>query len=464
MKLSVKLDKKCFLHYLLPACIITCTFFCTLPFCGIFGALSVSLILSLVIIAGFRAFVDYKSDRNLIRSDSEKRLRDYIFIITFIVLSRIGIYALGYLFYRISGREPAGFLQSFTELWNKYTDAPSYMGIAENWYVTEGDSMYHIVFFPLFPVLVGIFNIFFGSSVLSASVLNLLLSVGIGISGYELALCDGDRRTALRLVKYIFILPAAFFYAAPMTESLFVLLCILCLLFAKKDKYLICALFGALAAFTRLQGILIIVPCGYIALRTFIRRRKENGQLRTFITRCAVLLLIFTGTCAYLCINYALWGNPFKFLEFQREHWYQSFGFFGNTVNMITKEIIKTLSDGDIRGYAASIWIPELIYVIAAPCVMLFTAFFPKTDSVEGNVKAKGIDNAYVLYFCTYYVVSIGASWLLSAPRYLMACISLPFALAHLGKNKYTDIALTIFCVISGALYFYMFCAPYSVY
>ena len=45
----------------------------------------------------------------------------------------------------MNGRQ-GGFLPALS-LWLK-GDAPHYLGIADNWYVTTGDARFHIVFFP----------------------------------------------------------------------------------------------------------------------------------------------------------------------------------------------------------------------------------------------------------------------------------------------------------------------------
>ena len=71
---------------------------------------------------------------------------------------------------------------------------------------------------------------------------------------YELALLDTDRRTALRAVKYLCILPATCLFCAPMSDSLFLFLTLACVYLARKKWYVFSAILGFFAAFTRVPA------------------------------------------------------------------------------------------------------------------------------------------------------------------------------------------------------------------
>ena len=479
---------------------------------GILGAASVALIALLLVRTCMSMYGDFQNPRQLVQTKAEKRKKDYILILIYVLAVRIAVYLFTYIVARINGGT-ANLSDAFFRIWQyNGTDADHYIGLAKNWYVTEGDPQFHIVFFPFFPILLRLFSFIFGDMLLSATILNLLLSFGIGIAAYELALLYYDRKTALRFVKYIFIIPAAFFYAAPMTESTFVLLSLLCLLFAKRKQFALCALFGALAAFTRSQGAILMLPCGYMALREYILNRKNKGEFMLFVGRAACVLCISCGLIAYLLINYLVWGNPFKFAQFQWEHWHQKLGFFGETARTIEKYALEKLNGAQVHSFSdssfrafISLWIPQAVYILAAPLIVLCkTGFAGKetakaetetvsdaenpvdadetvqsdtvselTEEPEAETEAATkeqteapykLDTASSAYFLAYYVISIGATWLLSAPRYLMACIPLPLALALMSRKKTADIIITFVCILLGGLFLYMFAKGGYIY
>ena len=71
---------------------------------------------------------------------------------------------------------------------------------------------------------------------------------------------------------------------------------------------------------------------------------------------------------------------------------------------------------------------------------------------------------SYAAYFIGYFVVSMGATWLLSAPRYLAALFPLPLAMAELGENRFADAVMTLVCLVGLVLYMYAFAAGWYVY
>lgn len=55
---------------------------------------------------------------------------------------------------------------------------------------------------------------------------------------------------------------------------------------------------------------------------------------------------------------------------------------------------------------------------------------------------------SYTAYFIAYFVVTMGATWLLSAPRYLAAMLSLPAAMSALAENARTERVLILLSVL----------------
>ena len=77
---------------------------------------------------------------------------------------------------------------------------------------------------------------------------------------------------------------------------------------------------------------------------------------------------------------------------------------------------------------------------------------------------AKRMRASYTAYFIAYFVVTMGATWLLSAPRYLAAMISLPAAMSALTENARTERVLVLLSALLFFAYFIFFLLRWQVW
>jgi len=418
---------------------------------GLFAAGASLLLFACVFLRAFDAVLCGCTEAPLPSPDAQRGRRSLRFdkrhpwlrILFFMVITRLVLFAAAYVF---SAGEvyKGGILDTLRTAWLR-TDSPSYLGIAENWYVTEGDPRFHIVFFPFYPVLIRLFNFLTGDSFASAMAVSTLCALVSAILVYEVAALDHDRETSLRAVKFTFLSPAAFFFAAPMTESLFLTCCLAAVLFLRKKKYLWGCLFAALAAFTRSLGVLLLAFV-FIEWLTDVLQAKRTESLaenkKAFTLRFLCMFLVPLGLLGYLLINYTVTGDPFRFMQYQREHWNQGFGLFFDTAAYQTDYLLSTFAEGDFRQ-AFGLWLPNLVMSFGALLLMIFGT--------------KKIRPSYSVFFLAYFLIAIGATWLLSAPRYLAACFPLGIAAAALADTKRKDAAATL-------LSFGLLCAYLAMY
>jgi hypothetical protein len=90
------------------------------------------------------------------------------------------------------------------------------------------------------------------------------------------------------------------------------------------------ALWGALAALTRPNGILIGLPLALMALR-------DCPSIRVLVPRCAPLLLLPAAVAGYSAYVYSLAGDPFAWLSAQA-HWHYSVG------NLPWRQVVRIVS------------------------------------------------------------------------------------------------------------------------
>lgn len=387
------------------------------------------------------------------RSLRRERRHPWLRIALFIIITRILLYLAGYAIYTASFGYQGGLWETLQSAWLR-TDSPSYLGIAQNWYVTEGDPRFHIVFFPMYPVLIRIISYITGGNYFAAAMtVSMLCSIGAAIFAFEFAALDMERKAALRFVKYLFILPAAFFFAAPMTESLFLLLTLACAYFVRKKHFFWGCVMAALAAFTRSVGVLMLafIAVEYVAdlLQAWRNDDKKNFK-KQLITRLLCMLVVPLGLLGYLYINYSVTGDAFTFMTYQREHWSQGFGLFFESTSYQLEYMLEAIASGNMR-LVLGLYLPNLIYSFASLGVI----------ALAGRKRMRA---SHLAYFLVYFVIAIGVTWLLSAPRYLTACFPVAYAVASLTEKRNADTVVTLLCLIGLLLYLALYVTGYPVY
>lgn len=348
-----------------------------------------------------------------------------------------------------------GYRESFLEslkFWT-CTDSQHYLDIARDWYLSEGkwDRLVQLVFLPGYPLVVRLLNYIINNFLYSGMIASALSFAGAGCVLYRLLRLDLSHKDSLRALKYLCILPGAFFFAAPMSESLFLLLCVSCIYFARTKRWALGCLFGGLASFTRSLGLTLFVPL-FFELIASIRGRSyiegETGKSMQWVLRFISLLLIPAGFAAYCYINYLVSGNPFKFMEYQQEQWGQRLGLFFNTAAYQLERAIS--SYGTENQNLLGLWIPNLISSFGSLAIISFAE--------------KKMHPSYTAWFITYFVIAIGATWLLSAPRYLMALFPISIAISALTKRSGVDIIATLSCILLYFLYLLAFVMRWQVW
>ncbi len=339
----------------------------------------------------------------------------------------------------------AGNRQSFFKalsVW-EHLDSQHYLDIARDWYLNDAgiDRVVQLVFLPGYPLMIRLFHVVIRNWSAAGFVVSILSFSCAGMMLYKLARLDTDHAGALRVLKYALILPGAFFYAAPMSEGLFFLLSVSCLYAIRREKWLAVGVLGGLAAFTRSLGLMLAVPAGYQLITSMISAVPE-GEKKTpawrRVLQFAALLLIPAGFGVYCLISRAVSGDAFKFLEYQREHWNQQAGLFFHTAAYQVQNAIWRYQDGELTTMIG-LWIPNLVCSFGALIIMI--------------LGARRVKPVYSVYFMAYYIVAIGTTWLLSAPRYLLACAPLPLALSKITDDRRADDALTVLLMILYMFY-----------
>ncbi|MBI4790110.1 MAG: glycosyltransferase family 39 protein [Chloroflexi bacterium] len=193
-------------------------------------------------------------------------------------------------------------------LWQRF-DTNWYLKIAERGYSADDGST---VYFPLYPLLIRVASsVLLGQNLVAALLISNLALVGVFHLLYQIADERGGSNNAARAVVFLALFPTAFFLFGAYTESLFLLCALASLRSGTRGYWARAGLFGALAALTRLQGVLLVVPLAYLWWKARLRRplpcrwSSDGGGLG----RGLMLLAIPLATTAFLAWQYLFVGN-----------------------------------------------------------------------------------------------------------------------------------------------------------
>lgn len=330
------------------------------------------------------------------------------------------------------------------EFW-RGTDSRHYLDIARDGYLAAGDHdrVVQLVFLPGYPLVVRAVMLLVPSDICAGLLTSALCFAGAGCVVYRLLRLDLPHRDAVRALRFLTLAPGCFFFAAPMSESLFLLLTAAALYLARTRRPILGGLCGAGAAFTRSLGLLLFVPLLWELVHDAVQRRRVDAR------QVVGALLVTLGFAAYCYINWRVAGNPFQFLIYQREHWNQCTGLFFSTAAYQTDYLLRCLRSGSWRD-ALGLWLPNLIACFSA--LGLLAAAAPKLRASQ------------TAWFLAYYIIAVGATWLLSAPRYLLVLLPVPLALAQCTRRRAANITLTALSALAALGYLIAFALRWQVW
>ena len=305
-------------------------------------------------------------------------------------------------------------------------DAAHYIRLIEEGYqgYTENGQHLFLVFFPGYVWAARLLRLVIPSTALAGTVLSCLCYGGACCYLYRLAGEAYNGRVARDALLYMSLFPFSFFSGLVMTEGLFLLATTGACWYAWRGKWLAFGLFGALAALTRMTGLLVIAV-GVIRLLEAYRPLeppvgKSLGRCwKPLLLRLPLTLLPAAGTLLYLLLNLWVDGDPFAFASHQ-EHWHQGYLWISQVVEYIGRYLGDNL--GSSFGWA--VWVPALALFVVGLALLYWAAL------------RKGHPAGLLAYGFCFFVATYSLSWLLSAGRYLSTCFVLFLFLAKLTQRR----------------------------
>lgn len=256
----------------------------------------------------------------------------------------------------------AGWHNLFTA-WERF-DALWFLGIASEGY-TEGTGS--VVFFPLYPLMIrGLAPVLGGHPLAAGLLISNLFFLGSLVVLYFLTASEFDERVARRSVLYLAIFPTAFFFLAPYSESPFLFLALLSIWAARRGKWEVAGVAGALAGATRNIG-LVLVPVLLVEAIHPMREGRVQNPARPLLWS----VLAGAGTLAYLGWLQGFTGDALGALT-EQARWQREVQLPWWTLWAGTREAFRWIGQFP-GGYHLADWLLVVPALVAAVWVALRT-------------------------------------------------------------------------------------------
>jgi Gpi18-like mannosyltransferase len=363
-------------------------------------------------------------------------------LVTFVV-TRVPIIVIAELASIVIAERPGTHVAESTNpllaVWGRW-DAVHYIDIAHRgYYGTE------MAFFPLYPALIHLVGYFVGSDLIAGLLIsNVAFFFGL-LFFYKLVEHQYTRAVAHRAIFYISIFPTAVFFSAVYTESLFFALTVASFYYIREHKWLTAGLIGALAALTRVEGVILVVP---YAIELFSAARAA-GFKRFFSPPWRVVRIVLglfampLGLAAYMGWLWVLHGDPLYFSHVQ-SHWNRQLAWPWVAAVHAYKVIVHAKSTIAISNQ--SIEIAFTILMIAVLC---------------GGIRR--LRPSFTAYMALSILIPMSTSSLMSMPRFALVLFPMFVILALWGGKTWVNNVIVAFSLPLLGLFTVLFADWYWV-
>jgi Gpi18-like mannosyltransferase len=317
-------------------------------------------------------------------------------------------------------------------VWGRW-DAVHYLDIA-----TQGYQGTNMAFFPLYPLLIRLVGALAGNHLIAG----LLISNASFFFGllylYKLLEREYDRAVSRRAIFYVSIFPTSVYFTAVYTESLFFMLTVAAFYYMREHLWWIAGAIGFLAALTRVEGVLLVVPF----LMEWTAARGSSGK-RASLSGAFAAALIPLGLAVYMAYLWVLRADPLYFSHVQI-HWNRHFA--PPWVSLIN-------AFGKIAHGPGSLVVANQSLEVAFTLLMI-AVLIAGWHSLRPS---------YIAYMALSILVPMSTSNLMSMPRFALVLFPMFAILARWGERPWVNNVILAFSLPLLGLFTVLFADWYWV-
>ena len=303
-------------------------------------------------------------------------------------------------------------------------------------------------FLPFYPLLIKFFSPSFSKIpnpeyvfVIGLLISNFAFLIACLIM-YKLLRIDYREKISFLSVFFLILFPSSFFFVSIYSESVFLLLTVLTLYFARKKKWLFAVIVASFLPVTRPIGIAILPA---LCVEWVLQQKEKNRpSLRTLIS----FVTIPIGLIGYAIFNFFKWGNLFYFAQAHAE---LSNGRSTGIV-LIPQTLFRYWKMITTVPFNQHIWqvaLLELVVFIFA-AVLLYIGYIKKVRA------------SYLIFALISFLIPTSSGTFTGLPRYVLVLFPIFLALA-LIKNARVKIMYVVVSIILSVILLMLFARGYYI-
>ena len=358
--------------------------------------------------------------------------------------SRLIIFSVGMVADTMLPTDPGHWVASknspFLSMWAKW-DSQYYVDIAQNGYWYRPEKQSNVAFFPVYPLLMRLTAPLVNNDVVMAGfLLSNAAFLGALFFLYKLTELELDSDSAKRTVFYLALFPTSFFFSSIYTESLFLLLAVATMYYARRQIWILAALLGLFTAATRNLGVLLcpLVVWEWLrvqgwSLKNLHKKESWTNLLHGFRHHWFDLIIISIiplGLFAYVYFLQINFERPLAFIETQAAWGRQNIG----PVAVIIQSIKFLLNTTLNKSWMTNFWNTSTLLVFLAMVPFIWIR----------------LGEGYAVFVLLMLLVP-SASATGSIIRYVLTSFPAFILMGWWGRREYVDRTLMIsFAVLLG--------------
>ena len=294
------------------------------------------------------------------------------------------------------------------------------------------------VFFPLFPVILGILQniLFFFPSLLVALTISNLFFLSALFVFYKLLRIDYDNIVIKWIFIFLLLTPTSFFFASLYTEGMFLLLVVSAFYFARKKRWIAASVAVGLASATRFVGIFLLPALLYEYFFSNDQRPMTNdkNKILKFLTSPNLYIAPF-GLIAYMIYLQINFGDALYFWHAQPVFGAAREGTGIVLLPQVFWRYFKILTS--VPANQLSFWIPlaEFVATLSAIFLLIFA-------------HRRKIRFSYLIYSWPALILPTLTGTLSSMPRYILIIFPIFIVLGLIKSKVIKFLILTSFFLL----------------
>jgi hypothetical protein len=354
--------------------------------------------------------------------------RDDWIVLGWVLAISVLFFIFGTKAYQILANQRIASFQGWLELWSRW-DADQYLRLAKFGYTS--DSIWKAWLYPLYPWCIRVVAWITGNYVVAALIVSGTALFFAAVLLRRLVSIDFAPEVALRSAWFFLIFPTAYFLHVCYTESLFLALVIGSVLAARRERWWLAGLLGALSWMTRANGIILLPTLLVEAAHQFWVTRRWNW-------RWLWIGIVPAGFGVYLLINWKVSGAPFAFLESR-------------------KALFAVSASWPWIGLRGTIGVLQHWKPTDAEMIGAQELYFIILGLICAIASWLRLRPTYAMWISGNWLLVTSASWLLSMPRYALAMFPIFILFALLAGNRLCNALITIWSLLFFALFTSLF-------